>query len=178
MDEDTGDPLTQDFCMTHDDLAAHARSLINANLYLVLGTTDPDGRPWTSPVYFAPAGDREFYWVSATDARHSVHVAERPQVSLVIFDSTVAPYQGRAVYAVGEARELSGSDLRRALEVYPRPGDTVATRLTSDEVTGSAPYRMYRASASDLWVLCPREPGQPCPLHGRNEDHRARVPAA
>jgi predicted pyridoxine 5'-phosphate oxidase superfamily flavin-nucleotide-binding protein len=164
--------------MVHDDLAAHARTIINTNLYLVLGTTDPDGRPWTSPVYFAAAGDREFYWVSATDARHSLHIAKRPHVSMVIFDSTVAPYHGRAVHAVGEARELSGSDLEGALEVYPRPGGTVATAVTRDDVTGSAPYRLYRATASDLWVLCPREPRQPCPRHGRNKDHRARVPAA
>jgi len=87
--------------VTHDDLAAHARAIIDANLYLTLGTADPDGRPWISPVYFAPAGDREFSWVSATDARHSRHLTERPQVSMVIFDSTVAPYYGRAVYAVG-----------------------------------------------------------------------------
>jgi hypothetical protein len=42
--------------MTNDDLAAHARAIIEANLYLTVGTTDPDGRPWTTPVYFAPAG--------------------------------------------------------------------------------------------------------------------------
>ena len=68
--------------MTHLDLAAHARAIIDANLYLTLGTTDQDGYPWTSPVYFAP-GDREFYWMSATDARHSRHVAARHQVSVV-----------------------------------------------------------------------------------------------
>ena len=45
--------------MTYDDLAAHARAIIDANLYLTLGTTDADGRPWTSPVYFAPAGRLE-----------------------------------------------------------------------------------------------------------------------
>jgi nitroimidazol reductase NimA-like FMN-containing flavoprotein (pyridoxamine 5'-phosphate oxidase superfamily) len=99
--------------MTHLDLAAHARAIIDANLYLTLGTTDPDGYPWTSPVYFAPAGDRKFYWMSATDARHSCHVAARPRVSMVIFDSTVLPYHGRAVCAIGEARELSGKDQRR-----------------------------------------------------------------
>jgi general stress protein 26 len=90
--------------MTHD-LVAHARAIIDANLYLILGTADPDGHPWTSPVYFAPAGDREFYWLSATDAQHSRHLAQRPQVSIVIFDSTVALYHGRALYAIGEARE-------------------------------------------------------------------------
>jgi hypothetical protein len=47
--------------MTNDDLAAHARAIIEANLYLTVGTTDPEGRPWTTPVYFAPAGERDFY---------------------------------------------------------------------------------------------------------------------
>src|SRR3982750_4772964 len=161
--------------MTNDDLAAHARAIIDANLYLILGTADPGGRPWTSPVYFAPAGEREFYWVPATDARHSRHLAERPQVSMVIFDSTVAPYHGRAVYAVGEAREVSGSDLARALGAYPRSDARGATPVTREDVTAPAPYRLYRAAVSDMWVLCPREPMRPCPLHGLAPDHRARV---
>jgi len=164
--------------MTHLDLAAHARAIIDANLYLTLGTTDPDGYPWTSPVYFAPAGDREFYWMSATDARHSRHVAARPQVSMVIFDSTVLPYHGRAVYAVGEARELSGSDLDRALEIYPRPGGQDTALVSRAEVTAPALYRLYQAAASDMWVLCPRAPRQPCPLHGLAKDHRTRVTLA
>jgi nitroimidazol reductase NimA-like FMN-containing flavoprotein (pyridoxamine 5'-phosphate oxidase superfamily) len=164
--------------MPREDIAAHARAIIDANLYLTLGTVDPDGHPWTSPVYFAPTGHREFCWVSATDARHSRHLAERPQVSMVIFDSTVAPYHGRAVYAVGEARELSGSELDRALRVYPRPGGADTTRLAREELTAPAEYRLYRATASDLWVLCPREPRQPCPLHGLATDHRTRVPSA
>jgi hypothetical protein len=167
--------------MTPDDLAdlgAHARAIIEANLYLTLGTADRDGRPWTSPVYFAPGGDREFYWLSATDARHSRNLAERPQVSLVIFDSTVPPYHGRAVYAVGEAYELSGDDIDRALPAYPRPGGQGATSVSREDVSEPAPYRLYRATASDLWVLCPREPRQPCPLHGLAKDHRAQVPAS
>ena len=164
--------------MTHADLAAHALAILDANLYLTLGTADLDGRPWTSPVYYAPAGGREFYWVSDTDARHSRNLAERPQVSMVIFDSTVAPYHGRAVYAVGEARELSGSDLDRALGAYPRPDGGGAAQVTREDVTGPAPYRLYQATASDMWVLCPREPKQPCPLHGLAKDHRARVLAS
>jgi nitroimidazol reductase NimA-like FMN-containing flavoprotein (pyridoxamine 5'-phosphate oxidase superfamily) len=163
--------------MTDLDLVAHARAIVDANLYLTLGTADRDGRPWTSPVYFAPAGDREFVWLSATDARHSRHLAQRPRVSLVIFDSTVPPYHGRAVYAVGEARELSGGDLDHALEVYPRRDGQGATPVTRADVAGPAPYRLYRATASDLWVLCPRQPRQPCPLHGIATDHRTRVPA-
>lgn len=161
--------------MTHDDLKAHARTIIASNSYLTLGTSDLNGHPWTSPVYFAAGTLREYYWESATDARHSRNLIERPQVSIVIFDSTVAPYHGRAVYGVGVAKELSGSDLERALQIYPRRADRGATPVRPEEVSGAEPYRLYQAIASDLWVLCPREPRQPCLLHGLAKDHRTRV---
>jgi nitroimidazol reductase NimA-like FMN-containing flavoprotein (pyridoxamine 5'-phosphate oxidase superfamily) len=161
--------------MTHSELAAHARAILDANRYLTLGTADPDGRPWTSPVYFAAGGEWEFYWVSETDARHSRNLAGRPEVSIVVFDSTVAPFHGRAVYAIAEARELSGDDLDHALEVYPGPSHRGARPVTRDEVSGASEYRLYRATASSVWVLCPRPPRQPCPLHGLAKDHRTRV---
>ena len=161
--------------MTTDDLAAHARELLDTNAFLTLGTVGPGGRPWTSPVYFAAAGLREFYWCSETGAAHSRNLATSPQVSIVVFDSSVRPYHGRALYAAGSAGELRGDDLERGLRVYPGPADRGGTALTVDDVTGSAPYRLYRATATDLWVLCPREPRQPCPLHGLAKDHRARV---
>jgi Pyridoxamine 5'-phosphate oxidase len=164
--------------MTHEDIAAHARAIIDTNLYLTLGTVGGDGLPWTSPVYFAPLGDRAFCWSSTTDAVHSRNLAERPQVSMVIFDSTVPPYHGRAVYAVGEARELAGSDLDHALTGYPRPDGQGASPVTREDVTGAEPYRLYQATVSDMWVLCPREPRQPCPIHGLAKDHRAHVPLA
>jgi hypothetical protein len=161
--------------VTHNDLTAHARALLDTNRYLTLGTVDPNGRPWTSPVYFTSEGERTLYWMSVTDAQHSRNLAERPQVSIVVFDSTVAPYHGRAVYAVGGARGLSGSDLDRAMEFYPGPNHRGGVPTTRDDVTGPSRYRLYRATASDLWVLCPREPRQPCPLHGIAQDHRTRI---
>jgi len=161
--------------MTRDDLAAHARALLEVNRYLTLGTADAHGHPWATPVYFASVGVREFYWVSATESRHSRNLLVRPQVSVAIFDSTVAPHHGRAVYAVGEAHELSGDDLDYGLNAYPGPTSRGATPVTREEVTGSSQYRLYRATATDLWVLCPREPRQPCAVHGLAQDHRTPV---
>ena len=161
--------------MSHDALADHARALIAANRYLTLGTTDDDGSPWTCPVYFAPVDDRTFAWVSATDARHSRNIAARPMVSLVVFDSTVTPYHGRAVYAVGEARELAGSALDRALGCYPRGDGDGASPVTLEDVSGPSSYRLYSVVASRMWVLCPRDPGQPCPVHGVARDHRVQL---
>jgi hypothetical protein len=158
------------------DLVEHARSLIAGNRYLTLGTVDGGGRPWTTPVYFSAAGLRQFYWMSSIDSEHSVHLAARPDVSFVVFDSTVPPYHGRALYGVGEATELSGADLDAGLAAYPGDEARGGSGVTLADLTPPSPWRLYRATATDLWVLCPRDPRQPCPLHGIDVDHRARVP--
>jgi nitroimidazol reductase NimA-like FMN-containing flavoprotein (pyridoxamine 5'-phosphate oxidase superfamily) len=160
---------------TTPELLDHARALLAATVYVVVGTVDEDDRPWTSPVYFAMDGTRDFYWVSATDARHSRAIAARPQVSLVVFDSTVAPYHGRALYAVGEAQPVPDESLDRALAIYPRR-DGGTTAVTREDVSAPSEYRLYRATASEMWVLCPRPPRQACGLHGLATDHRAEVP--
>ena len=157
------------------DLADLARSIIDANLYLTLGTADRDGAPWLSPVYFATADYVDFYWVSDPGAVHSRNLAQRPQVSMVIFDSQVPTYTGRAVYLTGEAVELSGSGVDRGLAIYPGAPERGASSLTRDDVVPPARYRLYRARVSEHFVSCPRDTGQPCPLHGIAVDHRASV---
>lgn len=156
-------------------LVAHGRALLAANTYLVLGTVDTDGDPWTTPVYFAADGLLDYYWVSSRESQHSRNLAAHRRVSLAVFDSTVPAYHGRCLYAAGEATELAGDDLAHGLRVYPGPRSRGGTALTLDDVTGAAQWRLYRARASAVWVLCPREPRQPCPLHGRSDDHRERV---
>ncbi|MBU2662457.1 pyridoxamine 5'-phosphate oxidase family protein [Actinoplanes bogorensis] len=158
-----------------ESLVAHARELLDANRYLTLGTVSPGGQPWTTPVYFSWGPDWEFYWMSTIDARHSQNLAARPAVSVTVFDSTVPAYQGRAVYAVGEAREVPPDALDGVLASYPGPPSRGGGAVSPDEVTGDAPWRMYQAAAAELWVLCPREPRQGCPLHDIAQDHRAQV---
>ena len=161
--------------MSSDDFAAHAQALLDTNRYLTIGTADPDGRPWVTPVYFAPAPGWRFYWTSEPTAQHSRNLVARPRVSLVVFDSTVTPYHGRAVYAAGVASEVSEDEVDEALQAYPGPSGRGVSPMTRADFTGSSTYRLYRASAEELWVLCPREPGQPCARHSYARDHRARV---
>ena len=89
--------------MNAQDPAATARAIIDANLYMVLGTVDDRGRPWTSPVYYAPERYRDFYWVSRPDALHSRNLAARQDVSIVIFDSSVPIGTGEVVYMTAVA---------------------------------------------------------------------------
>src|SRR5437867_6933149 len=92
------------------DLAARARAIIDANLYMVLGTADQAGRPWVSPVYYAPAPYREFLWVSSPEATHSRNLQERHELSIVIFDSSVPINTGQGVYMSAVARMLAGDE--------------------------------------------------------------------
>lgn len=55
-------------------LAAIARSIIDSNRYMTLGTADESGLPWMSPAWYAVAEYRESFWVSSPEARHSRNV--------------------------------------------------------------------------------------------------------
>lgn len=157
------------------DLLEHASDLLARNDYLTLGTVGADLRPWTSPVYFASDGLADFYWSSTQASRHSENLARHPAVSLVVFDSTVPPYHGRALYAEAVAEVLDGDGLEHGLTVYPGSPEGTRRDLTAEDLSGSSPWRLYRARASVVSVLCPRAPRQPCALHGRADDHRAEV---
>src|SRR6186997_1143396 len=83
--------------------------LIAGNRYMVLSTADASGRPWASPVWYAPDGDEGFLWISRPDARHSVNIAERPQIALVIFDSSKPPAERQALRRGGREGSRAGS---------------------------------------------------------------------
>jgi nitroimidazol reductase NimA-like FMN-containing flavoprotein (pyridoxamine 5'-phosphate oxidase superfamily) len=144
------------------DPAPIARAIIDAHLYMVLGTVDQAGRPWVSPVYYAPAEYREFFWVSSPDATHSRNLEARRDVSIVIFDSSVPIGTGQAVYMTGVVDELSGDECERGIEVFSRRSLAHGGReWTVEDVRSPARHRLYRATAAEHFVL---------------DEHDSRVP--
>jgi pyridoxine/pyridoxamine 5'-phosphate oxidase len=136
------------------DPAAVAREIIDANRYMTLATADGDGRPWASPVWYAHQGYTDLYWVSRPDARHSRNLAVRPEVGIVIFDSTVPEGDGQAVYVEALAEELDGAERDDGIAVVSRRSEAGgAAPLGVADVTGPAPLRLYRARASAHFVL-------------------------
>jgi uncharacterized protein YhbP (UPF0306 family) len=137
-----------------DDPAANARAIVDANLYMVLGTADDDGRPWVSPVYYAPAAYREFFWVSAPEARHSRNIEARPEVSIVVFDSSVPIGTGRGVYLSAVAEQLVGDERARGIDIFSRRSLAHgADAWTLQDVEPPARLRLFRATAVEQWVL-------------------------
>jgi nitroimidazol reductase NimA-like FMN-containing flavoprotein (pyridoxamine 5'-phosphate oxidase superfamily) len=139
------------------DFSEMARTIIESNRYMVLGTADEAGVPWVTPVWYAQSDHREFLWVSSPDRRHSRNVVARPEVSIVIFDSTVAVGSARAVYMSARAEQVSGADLERDIARFAAAGQAqgLTRRWTAEDVLAPAPYRLYRATVSQHWVLDP-----------------------
>src|SRR3954471_12644975 len=97
--------------MNEVETTSVARRIVAANMYMTIATADADGRPWISPVWFAPSSETEFLWVSSPDARHSRNIAVRPAIAIVIFDSTVPVGAAEALYVDAVAGEVSSRDL-------------------------------------------------------------------
>jgi uncharacterized protein YhbP (UPF0306 family) len=136
-----------------NDPAATAKAIIDANLYMVVGTADESGHPWVSPVYYAHVDYREFIWVSRPETLHSRNLVARPQVSIVIFDSSVPIGTGQGVYMSASAEELTGSERERGIGVFSqRSVRHGGNPWTLADVEPPARLRLYRAtmSAHDL----------------------------
>ena len=133
-----------------------AKRIVDDNVYMTLATADADGRPWASPVWFAHDDYTRFVWVSKPEARHSRNLETRPQVGIVIFDSTVGQGEAEAVYIEGEARRLGSAEEERAIAIFNRRSEALGwPSWTVEDVRPPAALRLYGASASALSVLGP-----------------------
>ncbi|WP_405737649.1 pyridoxamine 5'-phosphate oxidase family protein [Streptomyces sp. NBC_00028] len=142
------------------------RGIVDGGRYLVLATADADGRPWSTPVYFAHEGYREFFWVSSPEATHSRNIAVRPEVGIVVFDSSAAIGTGQGVYLSAVAGVVAEGDAAPGLDVFSRRSVRHGGRVwTVEDVRGDSGMRLYRAVADAHWMLA--KDGRP--------DHRVPV---
>lgn len=156
----------------HPDLNAMARRVIDANYYMTLATTDPDGRPRLSPVYYTPARYSDFYWVSSPEAQHSRNLAERPETEIVIFDSTAPVGEGEAVYVTATATAVPDDELETACPEAFRT-TAGARRFMPDDLRGGA-LRLYVAHTRS----CEVHVAAHHPVHGRGSDTRQQADPA
>ena len=139
-----------------EELDRIARAIIDGNRYMVLGTADEGGRPWVSPVYYAPSGYAELYWVSSPEAQHSRNLAARQELSIVVFDSQAPVGEGQGVYMSADAEQLTGVGAERGIEVFCRVSVSHGAKAwTVEDVREPAALRLYRAHVAEHWVLDP-----------------------
>ena len=136
-----------------------ARKIVDGNRYMTIGTADGAGAPWVSPVWYAPEGYSTFYWVSHPEARHSRNLEVRPQVAIVIFDSTVPIGTGQALYLAAEAALVDeDAEVEHGVGVFSRRSqEQGAAAWTPENVAPSAGLRLYRARVSEHFLLGERD---------------------
>jgi uncharacterized protein YhbP (UPF0306 family) len=135
------------------DLATIVRTIVEENDYMTLATADGDGRPWASPVWYAPTGAMELLWLSRPEARHSRNLAARAELAIVIFNSSapIGTGQGAYIEAVGE--QVPESQMERCVAAYSQRSQARGgPALTVAEAHAAAPHRLYRASASRYFL--------------------------
>jgi predicted pyridoxine 5'-phosphate oxidase superfamily flavin-nucleotide-binding protein len=132
-------------------LEDQARRIIDENQFMTLATADADGTPWVSPVWFAHVGHRDLIWVSRLQRRHTRNVIDRPEVSLVIFDSTQTPGDVEAVYATGRAEQTDDPALLEAFSA--RATSQGLDGWTLDGVSGDSGFRLFHVLTDRTWVL-------------------------
>jgi uncharacterized protein YhbP (UPF0306 family) len=144
--------------MNQFDSASVARRLVEENMYMTIASADADGRPWVSPVWYAPASDTKFLWVSAPEARHSRNISIRPKIAIVIFDSTVPIGAAEALYVEAVAEQLSDGSLDEAIATFSRRSQACGARpWQAADVLPPAALRLYRAAATSQSVLGPND---------------------
>jgi uncharacterized protein YhbP (UPF0306 family) len=134
-----------------------ADEILAANRYMTLATADASGRPWVSPVYFAYDA-AELFWVSRPFRRHSRNIAERPEVAIVVYDSTVPIGGAKALYMEARAEQLAGDEREHGIAVFSeRSLAHGAEAWTVADVEGDSELRLYRAVVSEAWLLDERD---------------------
>jgi hypothetical protein len=94
--------------------------------------------------------------VSRPEARHSQNIARRPEVAIVIFDSTVPIGGAEALYFEATAEQLTGGEVAAAIAAFSRRSQACgASAWEEADVVEPAPLRLYRATASARYVLGP-----------------------
>jgi len=137
-----------------------ARRILDAGRYAVLATADADGVPWASPVWFAQQDYGELYWISYPGSRHSQNIDVRPQIAMVVFDSTVPPGTGQGVYMTAVAEQVTDpASIEYGIDVVSRVSVRQGSKkFGPDQVTGDARLRLYRANVQEYSILDPDSP--------------------
>jgi nitroimidazol reductase NimA-like FMN-containing flavoprotein (pyridoxamine 5'-phosphate oxidase superfamily) len=126
--------------------------ILDYNRYLVIGSVDEAGRPWATPVFFAPRDADTLVWLSSPDSRHSSNIERRPEVALTVFDSRVEVGYAEAAYFEARAERAERDDIHAALAAL-NARLPVDRRMGIEEVAPTGPLAVYQAHVEHRYVL-------------------------
>lgn len=128
-----------------------ARQILENICYMAIASVSSDGKPWSTPVYFACDEGFNLYWVSARESCHSTNIATNPAIFISIYDSRAPEGSAVGLYINATARELEdAAQVRKGCECLY--GRARRTRPLETEFMGRSPRRVYRAIPQQAWI--------------------------
>lgn len=137
---------------TNDLMWPTVPRLLAQHRYLVLGTADPSGSPWVTPLFFVADGPDTLFWVSSPDSRHSQNLTHRPVVAITLFDSDAPIGKAEALYLQATA-SLVDDAARPAAVVLLNSHLPPHQHLDLADVGPGSNLRVYQASVHQHQVL-------------------------
>ena len=142
-----------------EELVEHARTLVAGNRYVVLGTVDPDGRPWTSPVYFSADGDLYMLeygtaWFQGNDDARLVKIEynggnRKPDVRMAA-DKTKGAVPFTATLTSKGTKDYDHDDMTYEWKFMAADGSVLATRKEAEPCRTILSLRSMRRVGSML----------------------------
>lgn len=143
-----------------------AKAILSDIIYITLATVGPDGAPWNTPVYAAFDEAYHFFWVSASQVRHSQNIRATHRVAIVVYDSTAPAGTGKGVYIEATADEVTDEqEVIHGLAALERRG----WKKPLNEVMGASIHRVYTAIPEHMWISTDET------LNGQSFDSRVVV---
>lgn len=135
------------------DYEQNAFSIFNTINYITLATSSKDGKPWNTPLGFKVDKDLNIFWASEHIKQHSVNIRENDNVFIVIYDSTVPPEKGEAIYIMAHAQELETvEDIKYARRLFKGSDEHALEKLSGNSI-----HRAYRAAPKTMWINGPKD---------------------
>ena len=145
-----------------NELVKRAHQLLDENQYLTLATSDANGRPWSSTVWYTAwqrslSEERltvEFIWLSRPEARHSQNLLQRPDVGISIFNSAQPAGTGDGLQFAARAELVPSLQLDEAAAAFSTASVAAGGGTwTRAQVEEPALPRLYLARPESAYLL-------------------------
>lgn len=133
------------------DLSKRAKEIIEQIQYVTIASVDKDGMPWNAPVFTAFDEQYNFYWGTHKESQKAQNIDRKPDVFLVIYNSTVPAGTGEGVYIKATAEQLTEPDeVRRVFDLLKSRHATSFWDFAA--VSEGGPIRLYKATPQKAWM--------------------------
>lgn len=133
------------------DVEQLVRENIDRSVHMSLATVR-DNKPWVSEVHFAYDEDLNLYWRSLADRRHSLEIADNPNVAGNIVDKFAVGEPPVGIYFEGTAELLEpGYEQHNAFELLKARVD--AADHAVEEAAREDGHKFYKISVKNWYVF-------------------------